>query len=158
MCIDHTRTSVRVEPTKAWFPQNSKPAVELSGQRDLTGILGAVTEDREEFFCQSDEYITGEHARQFILALSKEFDEDFLIVLDGAPYFQSSKVTDLADREGIDFVRLPPYSPDLNPVEECWRQLKQQLRNRFFESLEGLKQAIQDALTTLSTPDTSNSL
>jgi hypothetical protein len=39
----------------------------LSGQRDWTGVLGAVSEDGEEFYCQSDEYITAEHARKFIL-------------------------------------------------------------------------------------------
>lgn len=60
--------------------------------------------------------------------------EDLLIVLDVGPYFQSSKATDLVEQEEIDFVRLPPYLPELNPVEECWRQLKQRLRNRFFET------------------------
>lgn len=68
-------------------------------------MLGAVSEDGAEFDGQSDEYITAEHARKFILALSKEFDEDLLVVLDGAPYFRASKVTDLADRDGLDFIR-----------------------------------------------------
>jgi transposase len=130
----------------------------LSGQRDWTGVLGAVSEDGEEFYCQSDEYITGEHARKFILALSNEFDEDLIVVLDGAPYFRSSTVTELEDRDDLDFVRLPPYSPDMNPVEECWRQLKATLKNRFFEDLPDLKQAIQRGLDDISTPDTSNYL
>ena len=149
---------MQVEPTQAWFPQNSKPSVELSGQRDWTGVLGAVTENGDEFYCQCDEYITGEHAKKFILALSNEFDGDLIVVLDGAPYFQAAKVTDLADRDDIEFVRLPPYSPDLNPVKECWRQLKERLRNRFFESKEELEAAIQEGLTTISTPNTSNYL
>lgn len=121
-------------------------------------MLGAVTENGDAFYCRCDEYITGEHARKFILALSNEFDEDLIVVLDGAPYFQSSKVTDLAERDGLEFVRFPPYSPDLNPVEECWRQLKKRLRNRFFESKEDLEAAIQEALGTISTPNTSNYL
>ena len=158
ICIDHTRTSVRVEPTQAWFPRGSKPSVELSGQRDWTGVLGAVSEDGEEFYCQSDEYITSEHARQFILALSKEFDEDLIVVLDGAPYFRASKVTELENREGLDLVQLPPYSPDMNPVEECWRQLKASLKNRFFEDLDELKRAIQRGLDDIVIPNTSNYL
>ncbi|MDB9235964.1 transposase, partial [Halorubrum ezzemoulense] len=40
-----------------------------------------------------------------------------------APYFQASAVTDLAARDDLAFVTLPSYSPELNPVEECWRQL-----------------------------------
>lgn len=121
-------------------------------------MLGAVSEEGEEFYCQSDEYITAEHARKFILALSNEFDEDLIVVLDGAPYFRSSKVTDLADRDDIEFVQLPPYSPDMNPVEECWRQLKASLKNRFFEDLDELKRAIQRGLDDIATPDTSNYL
>lgn len=121
-------------------------------------MLGAVTEDGDGFYCQCDEYITGEHAKQFILALSNEFDDNLIVVLDGAPYFQSSKVTDLADRDDLEFVQLPPYSPDLNPVEECWRQLKKRLRNRFFESKEELETAIQEGLDLISTPNTSNYL
>lgn len=131
---------------------------ELSGQREWTGVLGAISEDGEEFYCQSDEYNTGEHAREFIGVLSNEFDDDLLIVLDGAPYFQASNVTDLPEREGIDFIRLPPYSPHLDSVEECWRQLKGRLRNRFFESLEEWKNAIRDTLATIFIPYTSNYL
>ena len=55
VCIDSTRMSVRVEPTKAWFPRNSKPAVELSDQRKWTGVLGAINEDGRTFFCPCDE-------------------------------------------------------------------------------------------------------
>jgi transposase len=130
----------------------------LSGQRDWTGVLGALSEDGEEFYCQSDEYITAEHARKFILALSNEFDEDLLVVLDGAPYFRARKVTELEDRDDLNFVRLPPYSPDMNPVEECWRQLKASLKNQFFEDLPELKRAIQRGLNDISTPNTSNYL
>ena len=115
-----------------------------------------MTENGDEVYRQCDEYITGEHAKKFILALSDEFDENLIVVLDGAPYFQSSTVTDLADRDDLEFIRLPPYSPELNPVGECLRQLKMRLRNRFFESNENLKAAIQEGLTTISTPNTSN--
>lgn len=121
-------------------------------------MFGAVSEDGEEFYCQLDEYITGEHARKFILALSNEFDDYLIIVLDGTPYFRSSSVTELADRDDLEFVQLPPYSPDMNPVEECWRQLKKTLKNRFFEDLDELKRAIQRGLNEISTPNTSDFL
>jgi transposase len=67
-----------------------------------------------------------------------------LVVLDGAPYFQASAVT------------LPSYSPELNPVEECWRQLQTALSNRFFDSLDELTTAIDTALQQLSVPQIRN--
>jgi len=77
-------------------------------------------------------------------------------VLDGAPYLQASAVTDLAARDDLAFVKLPPYSPELNPVEECWRQLQTALSNRFFDSLDELTTAIDTALQQLSVPEIRN--
>nr|WP_206335677.1 IS630 family transposase [Natronolimnobius sp. AArcel1] len=156
VCIDQTKKSVQVEPRAAWFPRGTRPSVELSGQRDWTCLLGAITEDGDRFFSRFEEYVTAEHAKHFILALCNEFEDDLLIVLDGAPYFQASAVTDLAARDDLDFVTLPAYSPELNPVEECWRQLQAALSNRFFESLDDLTTAIDTALDQLSVPEVSN--
>ncbi len=147
---------MQVEPCTAWFPHGTRPAVELFGQRDWTCLLGAITEDSDRFFARFEEYVTAEHAKHFIIALCKEFEDDLLIVLDGTPYFQASVVTDLAARDGLAFVTLPAYSPELNPVEECWRQLQATLTNRFFESLDDLTTAIDTAIDQLSIPEVSN--
>ena len=72
-----------------------------------------------------------------------------IVVLDGAPYFQASAVTDIAARDDLAFVTLPAYSPGLTPVEECWKQLQKALTNRFFDSLDELTTAIDTALDKL---------
>ena len=156
VCIDQTKKSVQVEPRAAWFPHGTRPSVELSGQRDWTCLLGAITEDGDRFFSRFEEYVTAEHAKHFILALCEEFQEDLIVVLDGAPYFRASVVTDLAARDDLALVRLPAYSPELNPVEECWRQLKDALGNRFFGSHDDLNTALDTALDQVSIPDVSN--
>jgi transposase len=155
VCIDQTKTSVNGDPTQAWFERNSRPSVELSGLRDWTCLLGAVTEDGESFFSRFPEYVTAERAKHFILALY-EIEEDLIVVLDGASYFRASAVTDLAARDGLELVRLPAYRPDLNPVEECWRQLESALGNRYFESVNELTRTIDTALNQLSPPVVSN--
>ena len=155
-CIDQPKKSVRVEPRAAWFPRGTRPSVELSGQRDWTCVLGAITEDDDRFFSRFEEYVTAEHAKHFILALCEEFQEDLIVVLDGAPYFWASAVTDLTARDDLALVRLPAYSPELNPVEECWRQLKDALGNRFFDSLDELTAAIDKALDRVAVPNMSN--
>lgn len=156
VCIDQTKKSVRVEPRAAWFPRGTRPSVKLSGQRDWTCLLGAITEDGDRFFSRFEEYVTADHAKHFIVALCEECEDDLIVVLDGAPYFQASAVTDLAARDDLAFVTLPAYSPELNPVEECWRQLQSALSNRFFDSLDELITAIDTALDQLSIPEVSN--
>jgi hypothetical protein len=91
-----------------------RPSVELSGQRDWTCLLGAITEDGDRFFSRFTEYVTANHAKYFILAVCKEFKNNSIVVLDGAQYFQASAVMDLAARDDLDFVTLPSYSPGLN--------------------------------------------
>jgi len=110
VCIDKNKKSVQVELRAAWFPRGTRPGVELSGQRDWTCLLGAITEDGDCFFSRFTEYVTADHAKHFILALCKEFEEDLIVVLNRAPYFQTSVVTDLAVRENLRFVTLPAYS------------------------------------------------
>ena len=129
VCVDQIKKSVQVEPRAAWFPRGTRPSVELSGQRDWTCLLGAITENGDRFFARFKEYVTAEHAKHFILTLCQEFEDNLLIVLDGAPYFQASAVTDLVARVDLAFVTLPSYSLELNPVEGCWRQLQAALDN-----------------------------
>jgi transposase len=108
------------------------------------------------FLSRFDEYVTADHAKHFILALWEEFEDELIVVLDGAPYFQASAVTDLAACDDLTFVTLPSHSPERNPVEECWRQLQSAFSNRFFDSHPKLTTAIDTALDQLLIPEVSN--
>jgi transposase len=156
VCIDRTKTSVNGDPTQAWFERNSRPSVELSGLRDLTCLLGTVTGDGESFFSRFPEYVTAKHAKHIILALCKKFGIYLIVILDGASYFRASAVTDLAARDGLEFVWLPAYRSDLNPVGECWRLLESTLGNRYFESVNEVTRTIDMALNQLNLPKMSN--
>ena len=59
---------------------------------------------------------------QFFRALQEEFGEELILVLDNAPYFASNKVQQFAEDAGIERCFLPRYSPQMNPLEECWRK------------------------------------
>ena len=53
-----------------------------------------------------------------------------------------------------DRVYLPPYSPDFNPIEKCWAQVKQRLRTLKARSLPALLDALDNALATLTPQNT----
>ena len=48
---------------------------------------------------------------------------------------------------------LPPYSPDLNPIEKCWAKLKTALRQAKARTREALEEALTHALQTISADD-----
>jgi transposase len=67
--------------------------------------------------------------------------------MDGAGWHKSK---DLKIPENIDIFLLPPYSPELNPVERFWRYLKQNvLHNRLFETLESLEASLDVFINSL---------
>ena len=66
---------------------------------------------------------------------------EICIVWDNSATHRSRYVHERASREGIHQVYLPKYSPELSIVEEVFRELKAELSNRLFTSLNQLKEA-----------------
>ena len=94
----------------------------------------------------------------FLRALQKEFGESLIVVLDYPPYCVSKKVRKFAAEAGIDICYLRRYSPQMNLVEECWRQLEHRLDNLLFDNFEQLNETIREALGTVNPPNIYNYL
>jgi transposase len=75
-----------------------------------------------------------------------------VVVMDNLPAHRSSKVDELIESAGAYVLRLPPYSPDLNPIEMAISKVKTLLRSAERRTVEALQAAIGDALTCV-TPD-----
>ncbi len=79
-----------------------------------------------------------------------------IVVMDNLRAHKVDGVKELIQKTGASLLYLPPYSPDLNPIERCWAQVKQRLRTLKARSLPALEHALDDALGTLSPLNTSN--
>ena len=72
-----------------------------------------------------------------------------LLVMDQAGWHKSKS---LKIPENVEIVHLPPYSPELNPVERLWQWLRRNFtRNRLFEKLGQLEKSLSEAWNYLST-------
>ena len=60
------------------------------------------------------------------------------------------EVRELLEAEGMIPLYLPPYSPDLNPIEKMWSKVKAILRSWKIRSLDALPDAIRRALDLVS--------
>lgn len=54
-----------------------------------------------------------------------------VIVMDNASYHKSKELKELFNSYKIRLLYLPPYSPDLNPIEKIWGNIKNELRNYY---------------------------
>lgn len=75
-----------------------------------------------------------------------------VVVLDNLSSHKVSRLEPIIRSAGAELLYLPPYSPDLNPIEKAWSKLKQLLRGTKARTQEALEQAIAEALQ-LITPD-----
>ena len=80
------------------------------------------------------------------------------IILDGAGYHRSDLVRDAAFVLNIELHYLPPYSPNLNPIERLWKVMNEKSRNNvYFKSKRDFKAAI-DQVFTVTLPEIPGSL
>ena len=65
------------------------------------------------------------------------------LITDGAAAHRSRRLK-IADQ--LEIEHLPPYSPELNPVERFFKELRRELKNRVFESLAAVEEAVTEAV------------
>lgn len=75
---------------------------------------------------------------------------DDVLVMDNLGAHQAHAVRDLLARHDIRFILLPPYSPELNPIEEAWSKVKTVVRSLSPQSLAELHRAIEAGLRSVS--------
>lgn len=73
-----------------------------------------------------------------------------VVVMDNLSAHKAPAVRAWIEKAGAELLYLPPYSPDLNPIEKAWAKLKQLLRSAQARTREALDQAITQALPCIT--------
>jgi transposase len=76
-----------------------------------------------------------------------------IVVLDNLSSHRLPRVVELIEAAGGEVWYLPPYSPDLNPIESMWSKVKQVLRSIAARTFDGLVDAIGIALDKITARD-----
>ena len=79
----------------------------------------------------------------FEKCLLKEIPAGSTVVMDNATFHRKGRLQEIADKHGVFLLFLPPYSPDLNPIEKFWAWLKNHLRD-ILHNFENLYDALLD--------------
>jgi transposase len=68
-----------------------------------------------------------------------------VVVMDNATFHKGGRIEQLIEEAGCQVLYLPPYSPDLNKIEQCWSWLKSRIRKQL-DQFDCLRDAIEDVL------------
>lgn len=115
------------------------------GAMDHRGILAAMTieaaTDRDVFLAYLDR------------VLCPRLRPGHVVVMDNLSAHKVDGVRQRIERAGASLLYLPPYSPDLNPIEKAWSKLKTGLRAAAGNNLKALQRSIAQLLPTLTEQD-----
>ena len=114
-------------------------SIQLDGTLRYTIFSGGTTVERFKRYLESD--------------LLPYLNRDSVLVMDNMKPHHAKAVKDLLDSSGIRYIYLPPYSPDLNPIEKLWSKVKALLRKFKVRTLDALPNAIQHAFQNVSPSD-----
>lgn len=76
-----------------------------------------------------------------------------VVVLDNLGAHRASRIEEVAEGRGARVLWLPPYSPDFNPIEQCWSKIKSYLRGVKARTQEQLERALAAALGLVTRAD-----
>lgn len=76
-----------------------------------------------------------------------------IVIMDNLSAHKSEKARLSIEARGARLEFLPPYSPDLNPIEKCWSKVKTALRSAKARTFEALLDALRDALRAITPQD-----
>jgi transposase len=94
-----------------------------------------------------------QHLRHVGRVYPKDKYPEVVLLIDNAPWHAGKTVDEaMAANPHLRFKRLPPYSPQLNPIERFWKKLRRRAtHNRLFDSLADLKGSLRNSLCYFQT-------
>jgi transposase len=116
--------------------------------REYTYAFGAVSPQDGTLDSLVLPVVTAEAMSIFLAEVARRHpEEDILMVLDGAGWHRAN---DLAVPWNMRLEALPPYSPQLNPVEYIWDEIREKwFANEVFNSLHAVEDRLVEALVAL---------
>ena len=137
------------KPKRCWCPKGKRPSVPCHHIREYRYVFGAVDpKDGKNLFLVMPQCNTV-CMNVFLRELSKMFPDDYIVlVADGAAWH---KAKGLMIPSNIEIVHLPPYTPEMNPIEQIWQELRTQgFRNDVFPTLEKVVDRLCEVIRSLS--------
>ena len=146
---DEARVGQQGTLARLWAPKGSRPRAPKDCRYAWACIFGAVCPARATGAALVMPYANTEAMSAHLAEISRHVSPGAhaILVLDGAGWHSSK---DLVIPGNITLMTLPPYSPELNPVENIWQFLRQnRLANRVFENYDAIVDACCDACNVL---------
>ncbi len=133
-----------------WARKGQQPTVKTTGIRKAYKVMGLIDFLSGAFFYTTHTgRFNSETYQAFLLEVLKKTSQHLIIIQDGASYHTSKAMQQFFTQHTarITMFSLPRYSPDYNPIEYLWRNVKKKATHmRYFETFEDLTKKVDEKL------------
>ena len=142
---DEARIGQQNTTTRLWAKTGSRPRAVKQQQFEYVHLFGAVCPSTGQTEAYISPFVHKAAMKQHLQQISAATPTGryAVVIMDGAGWHTN----DIADAfNNLSIIKLPPYSPELNPIEQVWNYLRQHyLANRCFEGYEDIVQSCSNA-------------
>ena len=136
-----------------WIRKGVRKEICSNTGRQRINLSGALDVVEQKLHFQEDITLNAESTISFMQRIEKAYPSKKRVhlFLDNARYYKNRKVLKYLQNSKIKVHYLPPYSPNLNPIERLWKWMKERvLYNTYYECFDDFKMAIFGFLGSLS--------
>ena len=130
--IDESGIEERIVKDRGWGKKSQKLAAKKSGKYyERSNIIAGYVNKKIiaplVFYSSCNTKLFEAWVEQFLI---KELKPGQYVVMDNASFHRSKKTKELIESVGCKVIFLPPYSPDLNPIEKFWANMKRWIKDK----------------------------
>jgi transposase len=139
-------------------PEDHDPVILHAPTRKSIAVFGAVCAENGKLVTHHSKIFAADTFLEFLqrVVRHKKRDQKMVLVLDNARYHHAKAIQPWLKEHrkivALDF--LPPYSPELNPIERVWKMIRRlRIHNRCFAELNELMQTVSEQFTIWRKPN-----
>jgi len=138
-----------------WIRKGERKELLTNTGRQRINLSGAIDIDSRKVLVKEDKTLNADSTISFLKALEEFYPESEKIhaFCDNAKYYKNKAVNQYLETSKVKMHFLPPYSPNLNPIERLWKFMNERiLYNKYYEKFAGFKSAVLRFFETLADP------
>lgn len=137
------------KPKYCWCNKRIRPVVPCHHIREYRYAYGAVEPVTGKSFFLVMPYCNTDCMNVYLRELSLAYPQQYiLLVMDGAAWHKSKG---LHVPGNIELLSLPPYTPEMNPIEQIWKELRKRgFKNEIFQTLDCVVDRLCETICSLS--------
>jgi len=149
MFQDEARFGRMARIRRCWAPAPLRPVVANGYEREFTYVYGGVSPLQGELDWSLSEKMNTVQMQAFLAQVSQAHPQEFIVmVVDGA---SSHKAKELIVPENVRLIRLPSYSPELNPQEHIWDEVREKaFPNLVLDQMAAVVERLRNGMAALA--------